>query len=361
MRPSDRQRAGDVVAVADVRDRDAVQVAEALAQREQVGERLARVVQRGEAVDDRYLRGVRELGNRRVRASPDHDRVDVARQHPGRVPDRLARVRAAARRRGVRAGARRAPRSRPETRCASLLTAARRPAPPSVGRVRPRPAPRSAPASARQPARAASRAGRAESSSPVRKWRGGSFKRGILRWMELRALTWNLFHGRDFPPDPSLLTLRSRLLCWSERNDTHLQLNRDLFDEFAGVLAGAPWDVALLQESPPRWSEALARACGATAHRVLTSRNSFAALASARRPRQPRPDRLERGRLEPDPRPRRADRRAPRARAVPGSAPRAAGDGVHPRAPRRRPRALRRQPPRERRSGSAAPRPRRRC
>ena len=96
--------------------------------------------------------------------------------------------------------------------------------------------------------------------------------------MELRALTWNLFHGRDFPPDPSLLTLRSRLLCWSERNDTHLQLNRDLFDEFASVLAGAPWDVALLQESPPRWSEALARACGAKAHRVLTSRNSFAAL-----------------------------------------------------------------------------------
>jgi len=96
--------------------------------------------------------------------------------------------------------------------------------------------------------------------------------------MELRALTWNIFHGRDFPPDPSLLTLRSRLLRCSERNATHLQLNRDLFDEFAGVLTGAPWDVALLQESPPRWSAALARACGADAHRVLTSRNSFAPL-----------------------------------------------------------------------------------
>ena len=129
------------------------------------------------------------------------------------------------------------------------------------------------------PARASSESSwAAESSSPVRKWRGGSFKRGILRWMELRALTWNLFHGRDFPPDPSLLTLRSRLLCWSERNDTHLQLNRDLFDEFACGVRRRPWDVALLQESPPRWSEALARACGAKAHRVLTSRNSFAAL-----------------------------------------------------------------------------------
>jgi len=96
--------------------------------------------------------------------------------------------------------------------------------------------------------------------------------------MELRALTWNIFHGRDFPPDLSLLTLRSRLLRCSERNDTHLQLNRDLFDEFATALGNARWDVALLQESPPRWSEALARACGAEAHRVLTSRNSFAPL-----------------------------------------------------------------------------------
>ena len=28
----------------------------------------------------------------------------------------------------------------------------------------------------------------------------------------LRVLSWNLFHGRDFPPDPALRTLRSRLL-----------------------------------------------------------------------------------------------------------------------------------------------------
>jgi endonuclease/exonuclease/phosphatase family metal-dependent hydrolase len=93
--------------------------------------------------------------------------------------------------------------------------------------------------------------------------------------MELRALTWNLFHGRDFPPDPALFTIRSRLLRITERNATHLQVNRDLFDEFSGVLAGATWDVALLQECPPRWSEVLARACGAEAHRVLTSRNSL--------------------------------------------------------------------------------------
>lgn len=96
--------------------------------------------------------------------------------------------------------------------------------------------------------------------------------------MELRALTWNLFHGRDFPPDPTLFTTRSRLLCGSERNATHLQVNRDLFDEFATVLSAARWDVALLQECPPRWSAPLARACAAQPHRALTSRNSLATL-----------------------------------------------------------------------------------
>jgi len=98
--------------------------------------------------------------------------------------------------------------------------------------------------------------------------------------MQLRLLTWNLFHGRDFPPDPALLTLRSRVLGRSERNATHLQVNRDLFDEFAAVLGAATWDLALLQESPPRWSAALARTCGAQFHRVLTSRNSLGSLRS---------------------------------------------------------------------------------
>ena len=51
--------------------------------------------------------------------------------------------------------------------------------------------------------------------------------------MKLRAITWNLFHGRDFPPDPALLTWRSRLLRISERNATHLQVNRSLLPEFA--------------------------------------------------------------------------------------------------------------------------------
>ncbi len=94
--------------------------------------------------------------------------------------------------------------------------------------------------------------------------------------MQFAVLTWNLFHGRDFPPDPGLLTRRSRLLRKTERNATHAQVNRDLLTEFARLLAEAEWDVALLQECPPRFAEPLARACDAAGHRVLTSRNSLA-------------------------------------------------------------------------------------
>lgn len=99
--------------------------------------------------------------------------------------------------------------------------------------------------------------------------------------MEFTAVSWNLFHGRDFPPDRELFTWRSRLLRITERNATHLQVNRDLLAEFAEVLAGARWDVALLQECPPRFAATLARACDAEAHPVLTSRNSLGALRAA--------------------------------------------------------------------------------
>jgi endonuclease/exonuclease/phosphatase family metal-dependent hydrolase len=93
--------------------------------------------------------------------------------------------------------------------------------------------------------------------------------------VRLEVISWNLFHGRDFPPDPALFTWRSRLLRVTERNATHVQVNRDLLEEFSRLLADAEWDAALLQECPPRYAEPLARACGAEAHRVLTSRNSL--------------------------------------------------------------------------------------
>lgn len=96
--------------------------------------------------------------------------------------------------------------------------------------------------------------------------------------MQFTTIGWNLFHGRDFPPNPALFPRRSRLLRIEARDDTHAQVNRDLLGEFAQVLASAEWDVALLQECPPRFAEPLARACNAEAHRVLTSRNSLGEL-----------------------------------------------------------------------------------
>jgi len=97
--------------------------------------------------------------------------------------------------------------------------------------------------------------------------------------MDIRAISWNVFHGRDYPPDPALRTWRSRLLRVTERNTTHAQVNRDLYSLFEELIAGATWDVCLLQEFPPRWEEPLAKACGAEHHIVLTSRNSFPRLS----------------------------------------------------------------------------------
>jgi endonuclease/exonuclease/phosphatase family metal-dependent hydrolase len=77
------------------------------------------------------------------------------------------------------------------------------------------------------------------------------------------ALTWNLFHGRDHPrkggPDA----------------------RRSLLAEFAAVLDGLPWEVALLQEAPPRWLDDLGRACRANGALGLTSRNELPGLRSA--------------------------------------------------------------------------------
>src|SRR5665809_121527 len=57
----------------------------------------------------------------------------------------------------------------------------------------------------------------------------------------MRAISWNLFHGRDAPPDPELRTCRSRLLGLTETSATHVQVNRPLLDEFATVLNRDPW------------------------------------------------------------------------------------------------------------------------
>ena len=92
--------------------------------------------------------------------------------------------------------------------------------------------------------------------------------------MNVRLLTWNLFHGRDHPPEPRLHTLRSRVLPITERGERYAQVNRPLLREFRHVLGRLEWDIALLQEAPPRWHREL----GADGAIALTSRNSFAGL-----------------------------------------------------------------------------------
>jgi endonuclease/exonuclease/phosphatase family metal-dependent hydrolase len=79
------------------------------------------------------------------------------------------------------------------------------------------------------------------------------------------VLTWNLFHGRAVP----------------ERREA-------LLGEFAAVIGGWEWDVALLQEVPPWWPPALGRAAGASARTALTSRNWL--LPLRRRVAERRPD-----------------------------------------------------------------------
>jgi endonuclease/exonuclease/phosphatase family metal-dependent hydrolase len=64
----------------------------------------------------------------------------------------------------------------------------------------------------------------------------------------------------------------------TERGATHAQVNRPLLDEFARLLAGLDWEVALLQEAPPRWFRPLARRLGASGALALTSRNLLPAL-----------------------------------------------------------------------------------
>jgi len=87
----------------------------------------------------------------------------------------------------------------------------------------------------------------------------------------LRLLTWNLKHGRDDPPE-NLGGWRAKLPRAVVRGKKYAQVNRSLKREFLAVVHGLEWDVALLQEAPPRWHGSF----DAQAARVLTSRNWLA-------------------------------------------------------------------------------------
>ena len=74
----------------------------------------------------------------------------------------------------------------------------------------------------------------------------------------MRVLTWNLFHGRDLPVD--------------------VDYKHSLHAEFAALLARFEWDVALLQEAPPRFFREMAFTAGANGRMVKTSRNQLGFL-----------------------------------------------------------------------------------
>ncbi|HEX8206110.1 MAG TPA: endonuclease/exonuclease/phosphatase family protein [Solirubrobacteraceae bacterium] len=68
----------------------------------------------------------------------------------------------------------------------------------------------------------------------------------------MRVLTWNVYHGRSVPPS-----------------------GRDLFEEFAALIASWEWDVALLQEVPPWWPRPLAERSRASMRMNITGRNQL--------------------------------------------------------------------------------------
>jgi hypothetical protein len=95
-------------------------------------------------------------------------------------------------------------------------------------------------------------------------------------------MTWNLFHGRDWPPEPELQVRahKGNFRRGPRRGKTYEQVNWDLFEEFAALISGTDWDVALFQEFPPSWKSRMATACGAEAHRALSGRNWLQPITS---------------------------------------------------------------------------------
>jgi endonuclease/exonuclease/phosphatase family metal-dependent hydrolase len=95
-------------------------------------------------------------------------------------------------------------------------------------------------------------------------------------------MTWNVFHGRDWPPEPELQVRahKGNLHRGPRLGRDYEQTNWDLFDLFAELIRGIDWDLALFQEFPPAWRRRMAEACGAEAHRAYSGRNWFQPLTS---------------------------------------------------------------------------------
>jgi endonuclease/exonuclease/phosphatase (EEP) superfamily protein YafD len=95
-------------------------------------------------------------------------------------------------------------------------------------------------------------------------------------------MTWNVFHGRDWPPEPALQIRahKGNFRRGPRPGEHYEQTNWDLFDLFAALIDGLEWDVAFFQEFPPSWKTRMAEASGADAHRAFSGRNWFQPLTS---------------------------------------------------------------------------------
>ena len=88
--------------------------------------------------------------------------------------------------------------------------------------------------------------------------------------VELRVLTWNVFHGRDGAPGVGP-TWRSTWLRRPVSDGRHVHLNRKLIGPIGELIAAATPTVAALQEVPPAAVRELARATRMRAIYVRTS------------------------------------------------------------------------------------------
>ena len=252
---------------------------------------------------------------------PHHDRVEVARQHERGVAHRLAARQLRARRCAAASRARRAARcpTSNETRVRvegfsnSSATLRRR-----SGSGPSRPASFS---SSPRLSRACELAGLKLGAGDEVLRSGHS---GILRCEPAAPLVEPLPRPRRAAQRRSAHAALAVCCGRDEHDDTHVQVNRSLRDEFAALIA-ARWSVCLLQEAPPSWERSLAR----RRRRYLVSRAHVAQLARVRapaaRPLEPGPDGLLGRRVEPHARaPTVADRRPgprPAAQPAPGTRP----------------------------------------
>ena len=210
------------------------------------------------------------------------------------------RATAAAHPRAGPAECRQAPRRRPRMRSASASRASGRTGRrffPSATRC---PPPLPAVLQLLRSRRAATPARTPPSSSPVRKCLG---KPRILSRCASPPSPGTSSTAGTVPPDPALHTLRSKLLRITERNDTHVQVNRDLLPEFAARPRSPPSGT-----SPSSRSARRAGPLPSPGRPAATPTSSSPPATPSPPPRPPRPlqsrpDRRQRGWLQPHPPP----------------------------------------------------------